>query len=95
MKKIERRAIVCVVLAMALAVGMGIFVFRYFTSAGKWASSAFNRHLYDASGVLAAGTVLDRDGDILSQVVDGKRTYYQNETVRKATLHAVGDLAFD
>ena len=92
MKKIERRAIVCVVLAMALAVGMGIFVFRYFTSAGKWASSAFNRHLYDASGVLAAGTVLDRDGDILSQVVDGKRTYYQNETVRKATLHAVGDL---
>ena len=92
MKKIERRAIVCVALALALAAGMGLFLFRYLTSGGKWASSAFNRHLYDTSGVLATGTVLDRDGDVLSEVKDGKRTYYQNETVRKATLHAVGDL---
>lgn len=92
MKKIERRAIVCVALALALAVGMGVFLFRYFTSGGKWASSAFNRHLYNASGVLATGTVLDRDGDVLSEAVDGNRTYYNNETVRKATLHAVGDL---
>lgn len=92
MKKIERRAVVCAALAMALALGMGIFLFRYFTSGGKWASSAFNRHLYDTSGVLASGTVLDRDGDVLSEVVDGTRTYYKNEAVRKATLHAVGDL---
>ncbi|MBQ8389456.1 MAG: penicillin-binding protein [Oscillibacter sp.] len=92
MKKIERRAIVCVILALALAAGMGVFLFRYFTSGGKWASSAFNRHLYNTSGVLAAGTVLDRDGDVLSEVEDGKRTYYNNETVRKGTLHAVGDL---
>ena len=92
MKKIERRAIVCVALAMALALGMGVFLFRWAVSGGKWASSAFNRHLYDSSGVLAAGTVLDRDGDILSTVKDGKRTYNENETVRKSTLHAVGDL---
>ena len=25
-------------------------------------------------------------------MVDGSRTYYDNATVRKATLHAVGDL---
>ena len=92
MKKIERRTVVCAALALALTLGMGVFLLRYFTSGGKWASSAFNRHLYDSSGVLASGTVLDRDGDVLSEVVDGKRTYYPNETVRKATLHAVGDL---
>jgi len=92
MKKIERRAVVCVVLALTLTFGMGVFLFRYFTSGGKWASSAFNRHLYNTSGVLASGTVLDRDGDILSEAADGTRTYYPNETVRKATLHAVGDL---
>lgn len=92
MKKIERRAVICVALALALAAGMGVFLFRYFTSGTKWASSAFNRHLYNTSGVLASGTVLDRDGDILSSVTDGSRTYYPNETVRKATLHAVGDL---
>ena len=92
MKKIERRAVVCVALALALTLGMGIFLFRYFTSGGKWASSAFNRHLYNTSGQLATGSILDRDGDVLTEVKDGVRTYYENETVRKATLHAVGDL---
>lgn len=92
MKKIERRAFVCSVLAMLLAAGMCIFLFKYFTSGGQWASSAFNRHLYDSSGVLASGTVLDRDGDVLTTAEGGKRTYYPDETVRKATLHAVGDL---
>ena len=65
---------------------------KYFLDGGSWASSAFNRHLYNSSGQLASGTVLDRDGDVLSEVVDGQRTYYDNATVRKATLHAVGDL---
>ena len=92
MKKIERRAVICVALALALALGMGLFLFRYFTSGGKWASSAFNRHLYNSAGQLSSGSVLDRDGDILSEGKDGKRTYYENEIVRKATLHAVGDL---
>ena len=92
MKKIERRAVVCSILALLLAVGMGIFLFRYLMDGGSWASSAFNRHLYNTDGVLASGTVLDRDGDVLSTVENGKRTYYDNETVRKATLHAVGDL---
>lgn len=92
MKKIESRAFVCFLLALLLAAGLGLFLVRYFTQGGRWASSAFNRHLYNSSGQLASGTVLDRDGDILSQIQDGKRTYYQDETVRKATLHAVGDL---
>ncbi len=38
------------------------------------------------------GRVLDRDGDVLSWVDEnGERPYYDNATVRKATLHAVGD----
>ena len=91
MKKIENRAIICRVLALLLAAGMGLFLFRYFTSAGKWASSPFNRHLYNNGGQLAVGSVLDRDGDVLTEAQDGVRTYYDGETVRKATLHAVGD----
>lgn len=92
MRKIERRAVVCAILALVLAAGLVIFLGKYFLSGGDWVSSAFNRHLYDSNGVLATGTVLDRDGDILSSTENGKRTYYENETVRKATLHAVGDL---
>lgn len=92
MKKIERRAVVCAILALLLAAGLCVFLVKYLTDGGSWASSAFNRHLYNSDGVLAAGTVLDRDGDVLSTVENGKRTYYDNETVRRATLHAVGDL---
>ena len=92
MKKIENRAVVCFLLALLLAAGVLLFLFRYLTQGGGWASAAFNRHLYNAQGQLIAGTVLDRDGDVLSSVEDGVRTYYDSETVRKATLHAVGDL---
>lgn len=92
MKKIENRATVCLLLALALAAGMALFLFRFLTQGGDWASSAFNRHLYNTQGQLTAGTVLDRDGDVLSSAGNGERTYYDSETVRKATLHAVGDL---
>lgn len=92
MKKIERRAVVSAILALLLAAGLLAFLVRFFVSGGDWASSAFNRHLYNNSGVLTAGTVLDRDGDVLSTAENGTRTYYDSENVRKATLHAVGDL---
>ena len=92
MKKIEQRALLCCVLALFLTAGLLVFLVKYVIDGGSWASSAFNRHLYNSDGQLAVGTVLDRDGDILSSAENGVRTYYDNETVRKATLHAVGDL---
>ena len=72
MRKIEKRAVVCLALAILLAAGMLVFVIKYFAEGGKWASSAFNRHLYDSNGVLISGTVLDRDGDVLSSVENGR-----------------------
>ena len=66
MKKIERRAVVCVFLALILAAGLGVFLVRYCLDGGSWASSAFNQHLYNTNGVLSSGTVLDQDGDVLS-----------------------------
>lgn len=92
MKKIEQRATLCRILALLLAVGLCLFVGRYLTQGGKWASSAFNRHLYDTNGVLSVGTVLDRDGDMLTTVEGGKRVYPDSAALRKATLHVVGDL---
>jgi len=92
MKKIEHRAVICRILALLLSAGLAVFVLRWLVSGGKWASSAFNRHLYNSDGVLSSGTVLDRDGDVLSTVKNGKRVYYGNADVRKATLHVVGDL---
>ena len=92
MKKIDRRAFICRALALLLTAGLALFVVRWGLYGGKWASSAFNRHLYNSDGQLASGTGLDRDGDVLSSAAGGKRSYYSNPTVRKATLHVVGDL---
>lgn len=92
MKKIEQRAMLCRLLALLLGLGLCLFLGKYLLQGGSWASSAFNRHLYNQNGQLVVGTVLDRDGDVLSEGKDGKRTYYDDADVRKATLHAVGDL---
>lgn len=92
MKRIEKRAGLCLLLAAALVLGLGLFTFRFLRNGGSWAASAFNRHIYNNQGQLAVGRVLDRDGDLLSWVDDqGQRCYYSNAAVRKATLHAVGD----
>ena len=92
MKKIEKRALLCLLLAAALLLGSGLFVFRFVKNGGRWVSFAATRHLYNRQGQLSVGRVLDRDGDVLSWTEeDGTRRWYDNSTVRKATLHAVGD----
>ena len=92
MKKIEKRTIVCLALTGILLLGVGLFVVRFFLDGGAWASFAANRHLYNSQGQLSVGRVLDRDGDVLTWVDEnGSRQYYANQTVRMATLHAVGD----
>ncbi len=92
MKKIERRALLCLLLPLALLAGLLLFCVRWALYGGRWASFAANRHLYNAQGALRVGRVLDRDGDVLCWVdEDGGREYYPNAAVRRATLHAVGD----
>lgn len=92
MKKIEKRTVVCLALTLALLLGLGLFVLRFFLHGEEWASFAANRHLYNTNGSLTAGRVLDRDGNVLSWVDEsGSRQYYDDATVRQATLHAVGD----
>lgn len=92
MRKIEKRAAVCLLLSLALTLGLLVFCFRFFRDGGSWVSFAANRHLYNRKGQLSVGRVLDRDGDLLSWVDErGERVYYENSTVRKAVLHVVGD----
>lgn len=94
MRKIEKRGIFCLILAALLGIGLALFCFRFVVDGGDWASYPYNRHLYNNEGVLKGGTVLDRDGDVLSTLDEnGNRIYYSDATVRRATLHAVGDPA--
>lgn len=91
MRKIEKRAVLCLIIALALIAGLGLFCFRFVTNASDWAAYPYNRHMYSNSGQLLSGTILDRDGGVLTEVKDGERVYYPDATVRRATVHAVGD----
>ncbi len=89
MKKITSRTIICFLLALCLLAGTLLFVFRFFTQGGDWASFPSNRHLY-TDGVLSCGRILDTEGSVLAAYDDGWQ-YNSSKDVRKAVLHAVGD----
>ena len=92
MRKIEKRSVFCLILAALLGLGLAFFCFQFVVDGGDWASYPYNRHLYNNSGQLKGGTILDRDGDVLSTLdADGNRVYFDDADIRRATLHAVGD----
>lgn len=91
MKSTRARSIVVYILAAAFLAGLIFFVVRLFLSGQDWATSSINDHLSHAGQLSAAGKVLDRDGEILAQTVDGQRVYHEDETVRRALMQTVGD----
>ena len=90
MKKVQRRALSVMLIIICLMGGVGFFTFRFFTEGHKWVNFTANRHVYN-NGVIIDGAIYDRDGNALLDTVDGKRKYSDNESVRCATMHIVGD----
>ena len=92
MKRVKHRSTAVIVLALALLAGLVFYVSKFAVSGEKWASSKINQGVYSGNSV-AVGTVTDRNGEVLSEVSGGVRIFSSSETVRRATLHAVGDTA--
>lgn len=90
MRKLEKRAIICIVFASILVIGLAVFLFRYVVDGGDWVSFPANKHIY-SDGVLGRGTVYDRNGTLLLSNEDGSVAYNDSASIRRATIHAVGD----
>lgn len=88
MNKIRRRTILVLLLVLLLIGGIVLFCVRYVTRGAQWAAFSANDHVY-TDGHLASGLILDRNGTVLYDPADA--AYHEDSTVRKATLHAVGD----
>lgn len=88
---LRRSGLILLVVAVFLA-GILLYYFRFAISGNRWATYPANKHLYSDGLLVKAGTITDRDGEVLAMTEGGKRHYHERQSVRKATLHAVGDL---
>ncbi|MBR0400837.1 MAG: penicillin-binding protein [Mogibacterium sp.] len=90
MRKQERRAWMCLVLAVVLFGGVALFGFRFVKDGGKWASFYGNSQIY-TDGVLNRGEVTDRNGEMLLNLSRDGAEYNNDAYIRMSTVHAVGD----
>lgn len=91
MKRILRRSTMIFVLTVVFIGGMGYLTAQLVLNADDWVDQAYNAHISGNGGLAQAGSIFDRNGNVLAQTVDGKRVYNSDESIRKATMHVVGD----
>lgn len=90
MKKIERRAILCLLVAVVLITGLCIFIYRDFKDGAQWASYEGNRDVY-ADGDLAKGALYDRHSELLMRNTADGMVYNDSGDIRAACMHITGD----
>ena len=93
MNHTTKRAYALYILVFAFIAGVFLLFGTFIVKGGIWASNRANRHIYSGGQTVSAGAVYDRDGEVLAKSENGKRVYNSSRTVRKATLHIVGDAA--
>ena len=92
MKQMTVRAAIMLAVAGLFVAGIAIFVVIYTVDADDWALYPANRHIYTVGQITQAGQITDRNGTVLAQTQNGQRVYNEDQQIREATLHAVGDL---
>lgn len=90
MRKIERRAIICLACAFLLVAGLGLFIARFVMDGDTWAAYPANQHIY-ADGNLTTGAIYDRNGVMLAKNTKDGIHYNDDVSIRKATVHVTGD----
>ena len=90
MKKVKRRTISVLVLIAVIAAGLGLYIVRFAIHGDDWAGFVSNGNAF-SGGRLQEGRIVDRNGVTLLDISGGSYSYAEDETVRRATLHAVGD----
>lgn len=90
MKKIERRAILCLLVAVVLLSGLCVFIYRDIRDGAAWASYEGNRDVY-ADGDLAKGALYDCHGELLMRNTAKGMVFNDNSDIRTACMHITGD----
>lgn len=91
MKMITKRGIFLWIMSLAFIVGLVFMTVSLVQNGDTWVMKRFNHHVYSNGELIGAGTIYDKDGDVLAETKDGDRIYSDSATTRKSTLHVVGD----
>lgn len=92
MRKLEKRALICILLTFILLAGLCYYVTLLARNGDTWASYPANQDVYK-NGYLSKGAIYDRNGKtLLKHTKSGKTKYNSSYDIRKATVHAVGDV---
>lgn len=89
MNRVTKRTWLMALFVVILLGGTVSFVLQYAAKASDWVLAPGSPHVYN-SGNIGCGTVTDREGVLLLDIGE-KRSYSENETTRKSTLHWLGD----
>lgn len=89
MNRIAGRAGICLLLVLALLSGLVFFLVEYAVMAGDWVIFPGSPHVYNG-GNIGCGIITDRDGVLLLDL-NGQRSYAAEESVRRSTVHWLGD----
>ncbi len=91
MRKLEGRAMICLLLILAMIAGLLFFVIRLEINGSKWAGFYANEHIF-SEGHLNTGVITDRNGaELLKNSPDGP-VYEGSEEERRAVSTVVGDI---
>ena len=90
MKKIEKRALLCLLFGLILLGGVCFFIYEDWNEGGAWAVYEGNRDVY-ADGDLAKGALYDTDGELLMRNTADGMIYNDDADVRAACMHITGD----
>ena len=91
MKRTLKRSWMIFIVVIAFLIGLGFLVVETILNASDWVDQPYNGHISGDGGLVQAGKIIDRNGVVLAESVDGKRVYHSNKQVRKSLLHTVGD----
>ena len=91
MNTIKKRSNIILILTIAFFAGLLYHTVNIFVNAEDWVINLRNLHLTAAGNLDYAGTIYDRNGEVLAYSSGGERFYNDDESIRKACLHVVGD----
>ena len=89
MNRVTKRTWLMGVFILILLGGMAFFLWEYTTQAAQWVIFPGSPHVYNGTNI-GCGTLVDRSGVMLLDITEN-RTYAENATTRKSTLHWLGD----